>query len=263
MISTESRAHNYPSLFANILASLAQKQNFHMGQSGPKNGWYRLSYLQFAGIISISAEHAAESHRVFVSLQSTDAAAMIQAEMAGECASPPAEGDQAAVALTPSLVPQGLEQIVDQLLQRVRSWADTALAEPVENKTEALAAVAQRRGQDNYRNRQLELWGGACAVTRIRDLVLIRASHAKPWSTKGITDAERLDPYNGLSLSALWDAAFDSGLVTFGDDGHAIYSVELSMEARNALETSAQLPIAFDPKHLPYMRHHRQIVFNK
>ncbi len=38
-----------------------------------------------------------------------------------------------------------------------------------------------------------------------------------PWSE--CSDEQRLDVHNGLLLSALWDAAFDKGLVSFADDG--------------------------------------------
>jgi len=41
-------------------------------------------------------------------------------------------------------------------------------------------------------------------------------------------DAQRLDVHNGLLLSALWDAAFDGGLVSFTNDGTVLASVELS-----------------------------------
>ena len=37
------------------------------------------------------------------------------------------------------------------------------------------------------------------------------------------------------SLSALWDAAFDKGLVSFGDDGTVLVNPNLSEEARKAL----------------------------
>ena len=40
---------------------------------------------------------------------------------------------------------------------------------------------------------------------------------------------------NGLLLSALWDAAFDKGLVSFGDDGAVLVSPDLSEVARKAL----------------------------
>jgi hypothetical protein len=49
------------------------------------------------------------------------------------------------------------------------------------------------------------------------------------------TDQKRLDVHNGLLLSALWDAAFDAGLVSFGDDGAPITSSRLSEAAAAAL----------------------------
>ena len=49
---------------------------------------------------------------------------------------------------------------------------------------------------------------------------------------------------NGLLLSALWDAAFDAGLVSFADDGTVLASPELSAAARTALglENAPRLP---------------------
>ena len=43
------------------------------------------------------------------------------------------------------------------------------------------------------------------------------------------------DVYNGLLLSALWDAAFDKRLVSFGDDGTVLVTSNLSEVARRAL----------------------------
>jgi putative restriction endonuclease len=50
--------------------------------------------------------------------------------------------------------------------------------------------------------------------------------------------------HNGLLLSALWDAAFDTGLVSFADDGTPLASPELSAAARTALgiERALRLP---------------------
>ncbi len=54
-----------------------------------------------------------------------------------------------------------------------------------------------------------------------------------PWAE--CDDALRLDVHNGLLLSALWDAAFDSGLVSFADDGTVLAKDTLKQEARSAL----------------------------
>jgi len=69
----------------------------------------------------------------------------------------------------------------------------------------------------------------------------LRASHIVPWAE--CTDAQRLDVHNGLLLSALWDAAFDRGLISFADDGTVLASPHLSQAARTALGVTAAPPL--------------------
>lgn len=77
-------------------------------------------------------------------------------------------------------------------------------------------------------------------MTGITDLALQRASHIIPWADCQ-SDAERLDPSNGLLLSSLWDSAFDAGLVTFEDNGSPRLSRRLSPAARTALTTDRKV----------------------
>jgi hypothetical protein len=72
--------------------------------------------------------------------------------------------------------------------------------------------VVQRIGQGIFRARLMDYRQGCCPLTGISDPALLRASHIIPWADCE-SDAERLDVHNGLLLSALWDAAFDAGLV--------------------------------------------------
>ncbi|MGA7450943.1 MAG: HNH endonuclease [Rhodoplanes sp.] len=99
--------------------------------------------------------------------------------------------------------------------------------------TEAERLVVQRVGQDIFREALMDYWGGRCPLTGITEPALLRASHIVPWADCG--DEQRLDVHNGLLLSALWDAAFDKGLVSFGDDGTVLVNPNLSEEARKAL----------------------------
>jgi hypothetical protein len=99
--------------------------------------------------------------------------------------------------------------------------------------TEAERLVIQRIGQDIFRDALMDYWGGRCPMTGITDSALLRASHIVPWSE--CSDDQRLDVHNGLLLSALWDAAFDKGLVSFSDDGMPVASRLLSGVARNVL----------------------------
>lgn len=98
--------------------------------------------------------------------------------------------------------------------------------------TEAERLLVQRIGQDVFREALLDYWGGRCPLTGITDRALLRASHIVPWSE--CSDAQRLDVHNGLLLSALWDAAFDRGLVSFADHGAVLVSPHLG---KNAAET--------------------------
>jgi HNH endonuclease len=99
--------------------------------------------------------------------------------------------------------------------------------------TETERLVVQRIGQDIFRGALMDYWGGRCPITGIADPALLRASHIVPWAQ--CDDAQRLDVHNGLLLSALWDAAFDAGLVSFADDGAAIASPALRPAAAAAL----------------------------
>jgi hypothetical protein len=125
--------------------------------------------------------------------------------------------------------------------------------------TEAERLVVQRVGQDIFRASLLAYWSGRCPLTGIADPALLRASHIKPWSACD-TDAERLDVYNGLLLSALWDAAFDAGLVTFEDDGSPKFATDLGEEARSLLRWQAPLPLT--SRHRAYLAWHRAREFS-
>jgi len=125
-------------------------------------------------------------------------------------------------------------------------------------ETEAERLVVQRKGQDIFRESLMAYWGRRCPLTGVRDEALLRASHMKPWA-QCETDAERLDPHNGLLLSALWDAAFDAGLVSFDDGGRVLRASALSETAATAL--GAPPPLALTDKHRRYLIWHRTEVF--
>lgn len=135
-------------------------------------------------------------------------------------------------------------------------------AEPL-TTTEALRLTKQRVGQHLFRQALMDYWGGACAFTGLHLPELLRASHAKPWADCA-TDAERLDVFNGLLLSAQHDALFDSGLITFDDTGLLIPSAKLSNVHRLLLGLTDDPPMRLrwiSPNHLPYLAWHRKVVF--
>lgn len=124
--------------------------------------------------------------------------------------------------------------------------------------TEAERLVVQRVGQNIFRDRLLDYWQGRCPLTGITDKPLLRASHIKPWSYCE-SDAERLDVHNGLLLSALWDAAFDQGLVTFDNSGKPVFSSQISETGRAELRWTK--PVSLTDAHQKKMEWHREYVF--
>jgi hypothetical protein len=124
--------------------------------------------------------------------------------------------------------------------------------------TEVERLTVQRVGQDIFRAALLDYWGGRCPLTGISDPALLRASRIVPWAECD-TDAHRLDVHNGLLLSALWDAAFDAGLVSFADDGALLTAAALSPVAAGILNNSRMTPapLSFTDAHQQNMRRHR------
>lgn len=124
--------------------------------------------------------------------------------------------------------------------------------------TEVQRMVRQRVGQNRYRQAMLAYWGGACAVTGLSLQPALRASHAKPW-VDCITDAERLDVFNGFLLSANLDALFDKFLISFTDLGDLLVSTNVSSADQDRLGLSEGLKLRWvAPAHMPYLKFHRQ-----
>jgi len=104
--------------------------------------------------------------------------------------------------------------------------AEALAADPSAMGTEVEAIVKRRVGQSVFRKALMDYWGSQCAVTGVAIPEVLRSSHCKPWADCR-SDAERLDVYNGLLLTANLDALFDKGLITFTDQGGIIISETL------------------------------------
>ncbi|CAD6562576.1 HNH endonuclease [Paraburkholderia sabiae] len=154
-----------------------------------------------------------------------------------------------------------LYRILPRLYQLAASLPDAPLhifqtqVAGMPKATEAERLIVQRIGQDIFRASLMEYWQGRCPLTGITDPALLRASHIVPWADCD-SDAERLNAHNGLLLSALWDAAFDRALVSFGDDGCPLFSPQLSDEARDELRWAAPIPLS--DQHRARLAGHRQ-----
>lgn len=84
-----------------------------------------------------------------------------------------------------------------------------------------ISLTKQRKGQDYFRRMILANYGGRCALTGIDIPQLLLASHIIPWADKS-HKKDRLNPCNGICLSALYDKAFDQGLITISPDDYRV-----------------------------------------
>lgn len=84
--------------------------------------------------------------------------------------------------------------------------------------------VKTRVNQHVFRDIVMANYSRRCAVSGIDLTELLVASHIVPWSKN---EKERLNPENGICLSALYDRAFDRGLIGFKTDYSLIVSEAL------------------------------------
>lgn len=92
-----------------------------------------------------------------------------------------------------------------------------------------LREVKTRVNQDVFRDIVLANYEGKCAITGIDIAPLLRASHIIPWSKN---EKERLNPENGICLSALYDCAYDKGYISVNKKFEIVLSSEVKKKAK-------------------------------
>lgn len=125
--------------------------------------------------------------------------------------------------------------------------------------SEREAIVKARIGQGRFRQSLIEYWS-VCSITGCKEENLLRASHIKPWSKA--TLEEKTDLYNGLLLAPALDACFDSGYVSFDDEGGILISERLTADDAEVLGIGSTMHLRRgEPKHKKYLAFHREHVF--
>lgn len=127
------------------------------------------------------------------------------------------------------------------------------------------AIIEQRIKQNFFRRTVLSSYRGRCCMSGVSEQRLLVASHIVPWSK----DKEnRLNPSNGMCLSAIHDRAFDRGLITLDKNFCVVISEELRRRAEPFIQTafhaiegkSIELPDRFLPS-IVFLEQHRAEVF--
>lgn len=130
---------------------------------------------------------------------------------------------------------------------------------------EAVAVAKRRINQSVFRRWIVGLYGNECCVTGLNVPEVLRASHISSWAND---ELNRMNPSNGLCLSATYDAAFDRHLISFDDDYRMILSKRIRDFCTRAIcseyfvkyeGTKMHLPVRFlpDPK---LLERHRSLL---
>ena len=134
------------------------------------------------------------------------------------------------------------------------------------SNTESNAEVHQRIGQNAYRSVLLEIYHNRCCVCGLNIKEVLRASHILPWAE---SKPNRLNPENGLCLSATYDAAFDKYLISFDDDYRMIvspyirdfYTNDAAKEYFERYEgKQLELPYKFSPNKEFLSKHREKVI---
>ncbi|MBB5181231.1 hypothetical protein HNQ44_002696 [Planomicrobium koreense] len=116
-----------------------------------------------------------------------------------------------------------------------------------------------RRSKKQFSKSLMQLWHNECPLCGIAIDAALAASYAKPW--KDSTDAERLDPHNGILLCANHAALFTSGLISFTGGGqlHIASRIPEAQYAVYGLKKAAKVPATLE--HAPYFRWHKRNIY--
>ncbi|KIA97893.1 restriction endonuclease [Flavobacterium sp. KMS] len=133
---------------------------------------------------------------------------------------------------------------------------------------DVIRAVKTRVNQSAFRQMVLSNYNYKCAITGIDIPELLLASHIMPWSK---SEEHRLNPENGICFSALYDKAFDKGLIGINTNHEIMFSdsikkkkeTEFYIRYFSSLENQK---INVAQKYLPrkeFLEYHLDTIFNK
>src|SRR5690606_22252644 len=104
-----------------------------------------------------------------------------------------------------------------------------------------LATIKVRVNQARFRRAIMASYNARCCISGLAEPRLLVASHIVPWS---LDTQNRLNPQNGLCLSALHDKAYDLGLITVTPEYRVLVSP--NVKRKNADTFMANSLLKFD-----------------
>ena len=131
-----------------------------------------------------------------------------------------------------------------------------------------LREIKTRVSQNVFRQMVISNYTGKCAISGIDIPELLVASHIVPWS---INEEERLNPENGICFSALYDKAFDKGLIGIDEQYKILLSKNIKKNKEAIYYDKYFAPLenqtlTLPQKYLPkkeFIQYHLDVIFQK
>ena len=156
------------------------------------------------------------------------------------------------------------QQLDKEVTLEFESDNDLLIPEDFTGETRQVIST-QRIKQNFFRRAVLSSYKGRCCMSGLSEPKLLIASHIVPWSKD---KTNRLNPSNGLCLSAIHDRAFDKGFITLDDDFKVIISSQLKKRddvfVQQVLVPLSGKKIDFPERFMPsmdFISQHRASIF--
>lgn len=146
-----------------------------------------------------------------------------------------------------------------RLLENIES-IEEGISKTVLKGKEREALIKIRVNQGDFRHQLLDRYEHCCLCS-VSNPALLIASHIKPWSES--ESSQKLDVENGFLLCPNHDKLFDSGLISFENDGKIIISNRLSNKDCHELNLNENIIVPLTEANKKYLSHHREYIFKK
>ena len=120
--------------------------------------------------------------------------------------------------------------------------------------------IKARINQSVFRERLLKKYD-CCCLCKVSNPKFLIASHIKPWANS--ENDEKLDADNGFLLCPNHDALFDSGYISFDENGVIMISEELGPVDAVLMNVDKNMKISLSSKNKKYLEYHRNNIFKK
>ena len=158
-----------------------------------------------------------------------------------------------------------LYQLVNECIKDKKK-SDIEIIDEIEAEVNSLSLKGEERvmlvktrvNQSVFRERLIKKYH-TCCLCKVENQALLIASHIKPWASSNAD--EKLDTENGLLLCPNHDALFDSGFITFLDDGSIVISKRLSHLDCTFMNIISSMKLPLTEKNRKYLKYHREHVF--